>query len=253
MELIAHRGCADQFPENTVLAIERASDRLRSVEFDVRRCGSGELVVFHDDTVDRVTDGEGRVADLELSRLRTLDVLGSDERIPLLSEALAAVPAAGRAQVELKQTGIAADALAAVAAADVPVRLTSFLPESLEEVRERDPDARLGYLFDGDADEALETALSLDCEAIHPRASQCLETDVVERAHEADLLVVAWGVERKATLPELRAAGVDAATSDWSDVTGFAAEPAATNGPSVPTSGTASVRSKTPPERPRRG
>jgi len=49
MQVIGHRGCADVYPENTVRAVTRAANFLDAVEVDVRRCGSGELVVFHDE------------------------------------------------------------------------------------------------------------------------------------------------------------------------------------------------------------
>lgn len=55
MRLIAHRGFAATAPENTIAAVQSAADHADAVEFDVQRCGSGELVVIHDDTIDRVT------------------------------------------------------------------------------------------------------------------------------------------------------------------------------------------------------
>jgi glycerophosphoryl diester phosphodiesterase len=82
MDLIAHRGCAGQHPENTVRAVRKSSRRFPAVELDVRRCRTGELVVFHDETVDRVTDGTGSVAAMDWDRLRSLEVLESGERNP---------------------------------------------------------------------------------------------------------------------------------------------------------------------------
>jgi glycerophosphoryl diester phosphodiesterase len=216
MELIAHRGCADEYPENTVHAVERSSERLPAVELDVRRCRSGELVVFHDETVDRVTDGSGSVARMDWEELRELDVLDSGERIPRLSEALDAIPSGVSAQVEFKQSGIAADAVAVVAESDVDARFTSFLPEALAEVSDHDPTASLGYLF-GDpvgVETGLATALALDCDYLHPHSALCIETDVVERARREDLSVVAWGVEDEATVAALRETDVDGATAD---------------------------------------
>lgn len=216
MELIAHRGCAAEYPENTVRAVERAVRRLPAVEIDVRRCRTGELVVFHDETVERVTDGTGSVADTDWSALRELEVFDSGERIPRLSEVLDAIPDGVSAQVELKQSGVAADALAAIADAGVDARITSFLPEALAEVRECDPSASLGYLF-GDwasVETGLKTALALDCDSLHPHADQCLETDAVERAHREGLSVIAWDVADSATVEGLRAAGADGATAD---------------------------------------
>ena len=217
MDLIAHRGCANHYPENTVHAIEQSARLFPAVEFDVRRCGSGELVVFHDETVDELTDGEGAVAGMDCQELGTLDVLDSGHSIPRLADALAAVPSDVAVQVELKEPGIAADTVAAVESTDLDVRITSFLPEALEEVCECDTDVPVGYLF-GDAvgvETGLATARELGCDSVHPSAALCLETDVVERVHADDGAVVAWGVGQRATFDALRAAGVDAATSDW--------------------------------------
>jgi len=92
MRLIAHRGFADRYPENTLRAVREASRFADEVEVDVRRCDSGELVVVHDCTVDRVTDEEGAVAHHSLAELRALDVLGTGEGVPTLAEVLSAVP-----------------------------------------------------------------------------------------------------------------------------------------------------------------
>ena len=67
MRLIAHRGFAAVHPENTVRAVRAAARVADAVEVDVRRCATGELVVIHDATVDRVTDGTGPVADHSLA------------------------------------------------------------------------------------------------------------------------------------------------------------------------------------------
>ena len=216
MELIAHRGCAEQYPENTVHAVEQSSRRFPAVELDVRRCRSGELVVFHDETVDRVTDATGSVAGMDYHRLRSLDVLESGERIPRLPEALAAIPGDVSVQVELKQAGVAADAVSTIATADVDARVTSFLPSALAEVRERDPQLPTGYLFGESVgvETGLRTARALDCDTLHPHSTLCLETNVVDAAHATGMDVVAWAADEAATFERLAAAGVDGATAD---------------------------------------
>jgi glycerophosphoryl diester phosphodiesterase len=218
MELIAHRGCAEQYPENTLQAIERSGRQLSAVEIDVRRCQSGELVVFHDETVDRLTDGSGSVAGLNFQQLSALDVLDSDCSIPRLGDALSAVPAGVEVQVELKESGIASDVVEAIHEADVDARITSFLPEALTEVLDCDPDLPVGYLF-GErvgVETGLRIARVLDCDSVHPRSTLCLETNVVERARADGRKVIAWGVGQRDTFAALRVAGVDAVTSDWS-------------------------------------
>jgi len=133
MELIGHRGCAMQYPENTVTAVARAAEHVDVVEIDVRRCSTGELVVFHDETIDRVTDGSGRVDDLPWHHLRELEVLGSGETVPRLSTVVEAIPESVALQIELKETGLAADVRATVAGAGHDVRVSSFISDALAE------------------------------------------------------------------------------------------------------------------------
>lgn len=221
MELIGHRGCGEQYPENTVHAVRQSARRLGAVEVDARRCRTGELIAFHDETVDRVTDAVGSVSELRWERLRELAVDGSEHRIALLRDVLAAVPPDVTVQVELKETGIAADAIAIREAAETDVRVTSFDPEALAEVREVDPDLPTGYLIEDDVtiDEGVETALELDCEALHPRCDRCVTSGIVERIHDAGLDVIAWdgGVSER-TVEAVRAAGVDGITADRWDL-----------------------------------
>lgn len=88
----AHRGGADGWPENTMVAFEGAA-RLgyRYIETDVHCTRDGVLVAFHDDVLDRVTDGKGRIADLDYATVKAARVDGR-EPIPLMEELLGALP-----------------------------------------------------------------------------------------------------------------------------------------------------------------
>lgn len=100
--LIAHRGDCAAFPENTLPAFKAAVRQgAEMVELDEWRCKTGELIVMHDATVDRRTDGKGRIADLSLAEIKALDA-GSHkgpgfagERVPTIDEALACFPKTG--------------------------------------------------------------------------------------------------------------------------------------------------------------
>lgn len=219
MEIIGHRGCAAQYPENTVRAVTRSAAFLDAVEVDVRRCESGELVVFHDETVDRLTGGTGRVDELSWTELRELEVLDSGEHVPRLRTVLNAVPDAVSVQVELKETGLARDVRRAIADVARDVTISSFRPTAIEAVNDLDWRVPTGLLFESDHRAAVETALELDCATVHPHYDCCLETDVVSRAHDAGFDVVAW---KAARTPEevatLRAMGVDGVTADRWDI-----------------------------------
>ena len=214
MRLIAHRGFATEHPENTLGAVRLAAERADAVEVDARRCGSGEVVVIHDETVDRTTDGSGRVDEHGREELAALSVYGSEEGVPTLAEVGSALPEWVGLVLELKETGLAADALEAVSGLD-DVVVSSFLPDALAECRDVDADVPLALnaLESGGVAEARE----LDCAAVHPHHGLC-SPDYVDRAHDAGLAVNAWTVDDRETARGLAEVGVDGVIADRSDV-----------------------------------
>lgn len=105
--IIAHRGLDETYPENTITAFKAALEKGMAIEIDVRGTKDEELIVLHDDTVDRTTDGEGRVAQMTLAEVKALDA-GSwwgeefaGERIPTLEETFDAVKEYGTAETTL--------------------------------------------------------------------------------------------------------------------------------------------------------
>ncbi|WP_276301700.1 glycerophosphodiester phosphodiesterase [Halorussus lipolyticus] len=223
MRLVAHRGFADRYPENTVRAFEDAATVADWIELDVRRCESGELVVFHDDRLDRLTGASGRVAETPWETLRTLDVLDSGEEVPVLGDALAAIPASVGVNVELKERGLSADALAIAEEVGNDVVVSSFDAETLREVREADSSVSLAFIT-REATGAVETARELGCEFLHPHFEACLDaeddagTGLVAQAHDAGLEVNAWTVKTPEEADALRAVGVDGLIADSPDV-----------------------------------
>jgi glycerophosphoryl diester phosphodiesterase len=218
---IAHRGCLAQYPENTLDAFRRSAAAVEMIETDVQRCGSGELVVFHDETLDRVTDVTGEVASTPLSTLKEASVLGTDESIPLLTEAFEAVPSSVGLNLELKGADVAADAVEIAGRYDHEVIVSSFRPDQVADAREAGA-AAVAYLLYADADAtdefdtsgALDVADDLDCSYVHPHVHLCLDTDIVERAHARGFGVNAWTAEGRETIAELRDLEVDGAVID---------------------------------------
>ena len=219
--LVAHRGCAGQYPENTVAAVTAAAPHVDAVEVDVRPCGTGEPVVFHDGTLDRVTDGSGRVEAVPLADLRGLDVDGTDASIPSLAELLAAVsslPTDLPVNVEVKTPAVAAAAVDVVRRSDVDVIYSSFHDDALRELRRADPDASVAVLCGRDPSAGLDAAAAFDALAIHPSMDLVLGTDVVRRAHDRGLAVNAWTASTAADAKRLADAGVDGVIADRWDV-----------------------------------
>jgi glycerophosphoryl diester phosphodiesterase len=207
----AHRGASAAAPENTLAAFALAA-RLGAdgIELDAQRCASGEVVVFHDDTLGRVTGRPGRVCETPWSMLRTLDAGArlhpgfAGERIPLLSEVLAQAPPALLVNVELKCEGLddggltaAAIELIRAAAAGERVLLSSFNPACLLRARALAPRLPRAWLFEDGAGFPLRGAAlgsALGAAAVHPQASLATPA-AVRRWRALGYRVTPWTVD----------------------------------------------------------
>lgn len=108
MEIIAHRGASGYEPENTLASFQKAiSLGVDIIELDVFVLKTGEVVVLHDETVDRTTDGSGKITDYSFEKLRKLDA-GEGEKVPLLTEVLDLIHKRIPINIEMKGSGIAA-------------------------------------------------------------------------------------------------------------------------------------------------
>ncbi len=214
MRVIAHRAFAADAPENTLAAIEQASNVADSIEFDVRRCGSGELVVFHDETVDRVTDGSGRVDEFDIADLQSLDVLDSGESIPTLDAVLDAIPPDVDVNIELKEGDIADDVLDALAAVENDPIISSFSAAALREVQSDARTVETAYITKRLRDEPVRRAVELDCQYVHPRFTLLLYSRLLSRARAVDLGVNVWTINNARLARLLAWRGVDGIATD---------------------------------------
>jgi len=104
---IAHRGASGYEPENTAASFKKAIEmNVDIIELDVRTCRTGELVVFHDLTLERTTNGSGIVANSSLDELKKLDV-GGGEHILILEEAIDLIGQGAVINIEMKGKGVA--------------------------------------------------------------------------------------------------------------------------------------------------
>lgn len=224
----AHRGARAHAPENTLLAFALAFDLgADAIECDVQLTADGGLVIIHDDTLQRTTNGRGPVATRTLAELRALDA-GLGQRLPTLDETLALCAARDRGvNLEVKAENAAA-ALATVAALEPALvgldaarrartLVSSFDLPALAELKRRLPWLRVATLHGGRAwrrRDLLALALEMGAEAVHPGAN-LVSAALVERAHQHGLRVNVWTANRWATLRQLLAWGVDGVFSDY--------------------------------------
>ncbi|WP_304458667.1 glycerophosphodiester phosphodiesterase [Alicyclobacillus sendaiensis] len=202
---IAHRGASAECPENTLPAFVRAAELgADMIELDVRLTGDGGVVVLHDPTVDRTTDGTGLAADMRLADLRKLDA-GSwfdarfrGTRIPTLDEVFATVPHMCL-NIELKTSPVAHTrqlirrVLGAIYRHNARDRvlISSFDHAALAEVRRFDRDIALGVLFTGRLLEPIQLAERLGAQSLHPDIEH-LDPLFVAEAKAHHLAVYAW-------------------------------------------------------------
>ena len=150
MKIVAHRGARASEPENTVRAMKRAFEcGADAVEIDLRFTSDHKLVVIHDDTLERTTNGTGKVSDMTIEQLRALDA-GKGERIPELSEALSVAKRYSRPLViELKEEGMEWQVLEEVTEVGLgdKVIISSFIHTSLRNLKEKAPEIKTGVII----------------------------------------------------------------------------------------------------------
>ena len=246
LDILAHRGFAGTFPENTVPAVTAAGlhPDTHTVEVDTMPAADGTPVVFHDsrlherdDGSEGITDGEGVVWDTPLSTVTSAEILGSGFTVPTLAEVVEAVPPGVRLNVELKNPGTE-DVWPASEPDDLSARRETWRPFVERVVETCDPLDRTLYasFFEGalaaaDAvtgdrtaplvpEGATEWGLAAvdrhGCTAFHPsKAAVFADPSLVERARDHGCTVNAWTARTWHELKRLREAGVDGVVADY--------------------------------------
>ena len=186
MKIWAHRGCSYRYPENTLSSFREACRyEITGIELDIQLSRDGEMVVIHDERVDRTTNGSGRVEDMTLWELKQLKIQPNEqsskiyETIPTMREVLALLAPICRRDgllinIELKNSvvryeGMEQKVLELVAEYGLEsyIVYSSFNPDSIRLLKELDPGVGVGILS-GRVSSCLEFARQVQVEAIHP-------------------------------------------------------------------------------------
>ena len=220
---IGHRGAAGYEPENTLRSFKAAASLgADMVELDVHLCASSEIVVIHDETVNRTTNGSGAIANLTLSELKTFDA-GIGEKIPTLGEVFSTMKGSVGINIELKGKGTSDSVHDFLTRAFKgggwrisDVLVTSFDWRMLGRMRELSEETRIGPLTYEDMEEALTTAVELGAFSINPHHGR-INTAYINRAHEAGLRVYPWTVNTPTDIQRVSRLEVDGIISDFPD------------------------------------
>lgn len=217
---IGHRGAKGHLAENTIDSIKKALELgVDGIEIDVHRCATGQLVVFHDYTVDRMTNGTGEVSKLTLNQLKQLEVKGHNQ-IPTLSEVLTFVNNKCLLNIELKGHDTAKEASRLI---DFFVEkkgweykniiVSSFQKELLETVFNTNSKIPLGVIVDSNLDQAVEFAKSIKAVSIHPDYTM-LTHEMVEELKK-DFKVFTYTVNNLKPIKRIKSYEVDGIISDF--------------------------------------
>lgn len=231
--LIAHRGFAGEYPENTATAIRAAARVADWVEIDCRPTADGAIAVFHDHRLERCTPLSGPVSQRRSEELFSTPVRGGGTVLSL-PDALSLIPSEVGVVLDVKgrfgtaptgdseRWGWIDRVVSLVERATNPVLVASFWEDALAAVDGRLPTA---YLFERDVEAALAVAQRHGCHAIHPPADLIEgtpfargSTELLERANDHGLAVNVWTVTNRHEAAALAAAGVDGIISDYADV-----------------------------------
>jgi glycerophosphoryl diester phosphodiesterase len=228
--IFAHRGASAYAPENTMAAFELAVQQgADAIELDAKLSADGEVVVIHDQTVDRTTEGTGKVKQLTLQELKKLDagshfdISFQGEKIPTLSEVFEAVGRSLLVNVELTNIGSPFDDLPQKTAQVVKmhsmqsrVLFSSFNPVALLRMRSLLPETPRGLLTLPGAPGALlrsRFGALIPHQALHPEKSD-VNQKLVDRVHSSGRRINVYTVNEEETMDRLLSFGVDGIITD---------------------------------------
>ena len=223
MITIGHRGAKGYQPENTLISFQKAIEqKADGVELDVHVCKSGELIVIHDFTVDRTTNGTGAISDLTLAELKKLRI-DEHHQIPTLDEVLHLFDKKHLINIELKGSHTAELVCDCI---DRNVKenrfeysnfiVSSFQRDELETVARYNSNIHIGVLTQASVGQALEWAAEFNAKAIHPHFS-LLTAENVALAHQKKYKVYTWTVNEVSDIQRMQKLGVDAIITDFPD------------------------------------
>ena len=228
----AHRGASGSYPENTLPAFKAAIDmQAGGIELDIQLTKDGEIVVCHDETIDRTSDGSGNIKDYTLEELKQFNfnkkypALGKVE-IPTMKEVIDLIkPTNLLINIELKTSiyfypGIEEKIIKLMHEEEMDNRVlySSFNHASIKKIQELDKEAKTAFLYMDSPIDIAGYAKKHNVDAIHPALYNIQYVDEMIAAKKAGLVINVWGVNTKDYILACMDAGVDGIFTDYPDM-----------------------------------
>lgn len=220
---IAHRGAKAYEPENTLKAFQKALElNSDGIELDVHLSADEQIIVIHDETIDRTTNGKGIVNTFSLSDLKSFLIDGK-YHIPTLNEVFDLVDKKCFINIELKGLGTPSKVVHLIEQYISEKNwsyndfiISSFDWNMLEETSNLNPNIPIGVLTEEDLDTALAFAEKTKAKAIHPDY-QLLNKENVQQIQEKGFLVLPWTVNSEEDIQKVKSYKVNGIISDNPD------------------------------------
>ncbi len=220
---VGHRGASGYEPENTLISFKKALElEVDMVELDVYTLKDGHTVVFHDDTLDRTTDGEGFIMDKTFNEIRELDA-GKKEKIPTLEEVLDFIAKRVQVNIELKGEKTAKPIFELIERyvkeygwSYDSFLVSSFNYQELKDFRKLNKIVRIGILFSKPVPNYNNLVKELGAYFVGPDKT-IVDKDFIKDTHKRGLKIFVWTVNNVDEINALKLLGVDGIISDYPD------------------------------------
>ncbi len=219
--VIGHRGAMGHETENTLASIKKALELgVDMIEIDVFKIESGEIVVFHDDTVDRLANSTGKLEEFNIMEVKELTLEGN-HKIPELQNVLNLIKNQVALNIELKGPNTANRVNHIVGyyikskgwSADNIV-ISSFNWDELRTLRQLNDSIQIAILTDQDPLQALDVAKELKAVAINPHY-KTLTQENIAKIHDEGFKVYTWTVNEPEDIQQMESFGVDGIITNY--------------------------------------
>ena len=216
--IVGHRGAAGYEPENTLLSFGKAAEiGVDWIEFDLRRSADGHLVVVHDDTVDRTTNGRGKVGEMTLEELKKLDA-GKGQQVPTFQEVIDFAKGRVKLIPEIKQQGIEMEVLDVIDRNDIvnDCIVSSFHGYSIRRCKEFHPQLQTAAIFSHLPIDFKAEALDIMADVLFLR-KDIVSAALVEECHRNGFTVNIWNADTPEEIRKYADMGPDFMSSNYPD------------------------------------